>query len=52
MVTTALDDPGAIHIDRIVSDILAADPADRDWDRAAIRLLVAADFGDVLEGVR
>ena len=48
MVTTPLDDPGAIHIDRIVTDILAR----RDWDTAALRLLVAADFGDVLEGVR
>jgi hypothetical protein len=47
MVTTPLDGRAAQHIDRIVGEVIAA----RDWDRAWIRLLAAADYGDVLERV-
>ena len=43
---TALDGPGACHVDRIVRECIAArTPA----ARAHIRLIAAADFGDVLD---
>lgn len=43
----ALDGPGAVHIDRIVREVIAS----RDnTDTAAIRLLVAAIAADVLDG--
>lgn len=45
MVTDALDSPADRHIDRIVGEVIA----ERDWDKAALRLLAAADLGDVLE---
>ena len=38
--------PGAVHIDRIVREVIAS----RDTDTAAIRLLAAADLADVLDG--
>lgn len=44
MVTDALDHPADRHLDRIVDEVLA----ERDWERAALKLLVAADYGDVL----
>ena len=45
-VTTPLDDPGARLIDRIITQILAERPP---VACAAVRLLVAADLGDVLD---
>lgn len=48
MVTTPLDGPAAQHVDRIVGEVIAS----RDFETAALRLLVAADYGDVIEGVR
>ena len=48
MVTDALDSPLDRHLDRIVGEVIAA----RDWDRAAVRLLAAADLGEVLEAGR
>lgn len=47
MVTDALDSPADRHVDRIVGEVLAT----RAWDTAAVRLLVAADFAEVLEAV-
>jgi len=44
-VTTALDGRPAQHLDRIVNEVIA----ERDWDRAAVRLLVASDYAEVLE---
>lgn len=46
MVTDALNSPAEIHIDRIINDILTT----RDWHTAPTRLLVACDYGDVIEG--
>jgi hypothetical protein len=46
MVTDALDGRAAQHIDRIVEEVLAS----RDWDRAPLRLLAAADYAVVVEG--
>ena len=48
MVTTPLDGHAAQHLDRIVGEILTS----RDFDNAPVRLLAAADLGDLLERVR
>ena len=47
MITDALDSPADRHLDRIVGEILTS----RDFDNAPVRLLAAADLGDVLERV-
>lgn len=47
MVTDALDNPLDRHLDRIVGEILTS----RQFDNAAVRLLAAADLGELLEAV-
>ena len=48
MVTDALDDRSARHLDRVIAEIIADRPP---VECAAVRLLVAADLGVVLDEV-